>query len=97
MANSKNDDMDRIGNRNTPQGSTTSGSTSQGQGGNFGSESTQGGMTGSRGQGDPINRDREMNRDRNLGQGSSGLDTSGKQGNSEPDRDRNTSGSHSSE
>ena len=57
MANSKNDDMDRIGNRNTPQGSTTPGS----QG------STQ----------DPINRDREMNRDRERGQGSSGNEQGG--------------------
>lgn len=48
MANTRNDDLDRNGNRSTPQGST------QGR--------------------DPINRDRQMNRDGNLGQGSSGTE-----------------------
>ena len=53
MPNSKNDDMDRIGNRNVPQGGTqnnrqgTGGprSTSQGQGGNFNQGTSQGNET----------------------------------------------------
>ena len=60
MANSRNDDRDRIGNTKTPPGSTQ-GSNPQGQ-----NRNTQ----------DPIKRDREMNRDRDSGQGSSGSDTS---------------------
>lgn len=50
---SKNDDLNRSGNRSTPQGSSQAS--------------------------DPISRDREMNRDRKMGQGSSGAEQ-GRQG-----------------
>ena len=88
MANTRNDDMDRSGNRNTPQGSTTDrtgtggpGSTSQGQGGNFNQHTTgnaQTGQMGNKGR-DPVNQDRAMNRDNVMGQGSSGTEQ-GRQG-----------------
>lgn len=93
MANNRNDDMSRSGNKNTPQGSTTQGSTtdrtgtggqgstSQGQGGNFNQQTTGNAQTGQMGnQGrDPVNQDRAMNRDKVMGQGSSGTEQ-GRQG-----------------
>ena len=88
MANTKNDDLDRIGNKNTPQGSTGNervgtgaDNTSQGQGGNFNQQTTGNAQTGQMGnQGrDPVNQDRAMNRDREMGQGSSGTEQ-GRQG-----------------
>ena len=65
MANRTNDDRDRIGNRSTPPQGSTQGIDPQGR---------------SRNPQDPVNRDREMNRDRDLGQGSSGSDTSRNRG-----------------
>jgi hypothetical protein len=56
MANSQNDDRDRIGNRSTPPGNK--------QGNQPG--------TGGPGSTDPVNQDRQMNRDQKMGQGSSG-------------------------
>ena len=64
MANTRNDDMDRSGNKNTPQGSTA-GNAQTGQMGNQGR--------------DPVNQDRAMNRDNVMGQGSSGTEQ-GRQG-----------------
>ena len=59
MANTRNDDMDRSGNRSTPQGSNQ-GINPQG---NLGNRNTppQGSTS------DPVARDREMNRDRETG------------------------------
>jgi hypothetical protein len=76
MANTRNDDMDRKGNKNTPQDNT-----SQGQGGNFNQHTTGNAQTGQMGnQGrDPVNQDRAMNRDKEMGQGSSGTEQ-GRQG-----------------
>ena len=76
MANTRNDDMDRSGNRSTPQDSTA-----QGQGGNFNQHTTgnaQTGQMGNKGR-DPVNQDRAMNRDNVMGQGSSGTEQ-GRQG-----------------
>ena len=68
MASNRNDDMDR--NRNTPQAGNRNPGVSGGTQGN----TTQGRTTGS----DPVNRDREMNRDTEVGQGGTGSGQSGR-------------------
>ena len=69
MANTRNDDMGRSGNKRPAPGS------SQGNQGNPAGGTMQGRKQGR----DPVNMDREMNRDGEIGQGSSGTEQ-GRQG-----------------
>ena len=71
MASNRNDDMDR--NKNMPPQGNTRTPSSQG---NLDRERQEQGRTTGM---DPVNRDREMNRDTEVGQGGSGSGQSGRE------------------